>query len=211
MVKDLIIAGAGACGREVLQWVKDINKVEHRWNILGFINDIPNALENCECDYSIIGTIEEWQPKGDQVFVCAIADPFGKELVTRKLKNRGAVFTSIIHPTAYVPEYIEIGEGLIMYPHSGITVNTKIGNFVTILASMIGHDVEVGDYCTISSFCGVGGGVKLEKKVFLGSHVAVIPHKKIGEGACVATGSVVMTNIHPGYHVMGNPAQKMDF
>lgn len=210
-MKDLIIAGAGGCGREVLQFVKDINKVEHRWNILGFINDIPDALDGYKCDYSIIGTIQEWQPEENQEFVCAIADPAGKELVVRKLKERGAVFASVIHPRAIISDFTEVGEGLIMYPKASVSVNIKIGNFVTLLDSGIGHDAEIGDYCTISSCCDITGGVKLEEKVFLGSHVTVAPHKRIGTGAYVAAGSVVVTNIKPGYHVMGNPARRMDF
>ena len=39
VLKDLIIVGAGCMGREVLQWVKDINAVKPTWNILGFIDD----------------------------------------------------------------------------------------------------------------------------------------------------------------------------
>ena len=211
MPKDLIIAGAGGCGREVLQWVKDINKIEHRWNILGFINDIEDALDAYECDYSIIGKIEDWQPQDGQEFICAIGDPSGKELVIKRLKERGAVLTSVIHPTAYISEFTEMGEGLIMYPGSGINVNTKVGNFVTILSGGLGHDVEIGDYCTISSYCDIAGGAKLGKKVFLGSHVTVVPHKTIGDEVFAAAGSVIISNIKSGYHVMGNPAKRMEF
>ena len=38
-MKNLIIVAAGGCGREVLQWAKDINRIENRWNIKGFIDD----------------------------------------------------------------------------------------------------------------------------------------------------------------------------
>ena len=54
-MKNLIIVGAGGFGREVLQCVKDINKVFQRWNIKGFIDDDPSALAKVECDYHIIG------------------------------------------------------------------------------------------------------------------------------------------------------------
>lgn len=212
MQKDLIIAGAGSMGREVLQWIKDINKIEKRWNILGFINDDRTALDNYACSHSIIGTIKEWQPEKGQEYVCAIADPFGKKKVTDMLKKRGAVFASVIHPAALIAEYVEVGEGLIMYPFSGITPNVKIGDFVSILGfTGVGHDVEIGDYCTISGYCELAGRVKLGKKVFLGGRTTVIPGRKIGAEAYVAAGSVVMTNIRAGYRVMGYPAKKMNF
>lgn len=210
-MKDLIIVGAGGFGREVLQWIKDINKIENRWNILGFIDDNTEALNGQACDYSVINTIKDCMPKKNQEYVCAIAKPSVKENVTKKLKERGAVFTSVLHPTSFISDYADVGEGLVMYPNSGINVNTKIGNFVTILSSGVGHDAEIGDYCTISSYCDITGGAILEERVFLGSHVTVVPGRKIGAGAYVAAGSVVMTNIHSGSHVMGNPAKRMDF
>lgn len=212
MKKDLIIVGAGGCGREVLQIAKDVNKVKKTWNILGFINDIENALDGYDCDLSIIGTIEDWIPQEGQEFVCAIADPYGKELVTKKLKERGAVFTSVIHPTAYISDYVEIGEGAVIYPYAALSVNCRIGDFVTILfSSGIGHDVKIGDYCTISSYCDLTGGVIVEEKAFMGSHVTIIPHKKIRPEAYIAAGSVVVSNVRAGCHVMGNPAKKIDF
>ena len=42
---DIIIIGAAGCGREVANWIEDINKVEPTWNILGFLDDNPNALD----------------------------------------------------------------------------------------------------------------------------------------------------------------------
>ena len=38
-MNNLIIVGAGGFGRELLQWAKDINKVEKKWIIKGFIDD----------------------------------------------------------------------------------------------------------------------------------------------------------------------------
>lgn len=210
-MKDLVIVGAGGCGREVLQWAKDINRAGKRWNILGFINDDLTALMDYDCEYSIIGTIEGWMPEANQEFACAIADPAGKETVVKKLKGRGAKFASIIHPSAIIGDHTQVGEGLVMWPNSIIDVNVKVGDFVTLLSSAIGHDAQVGDYCTISSYCDITGGVKLSEKVFLGSHVTVIPKKKIGVGAYVGAGSVVMANIKDGSRVMGNPAVRTNF
>ena len=98
-----------------------------------------------------------------------------------------------------------------MYPNSGININTKIGNFVTLLSSGIGHDAEIGDFCTISSYCDITGGVKLGKRVFIGSHSTVVPKRKIDDDVYIAAGSVVFANLKAGVRVMGNPAVKMDF
>lgn len=211
-MKDLIIVGAGGFGRELLQWVKDINKVNPTWNVLGFIDDNPDALQNYACDYSVIGTIQEWQPKDNEEFALAIANPDIKEIVSKLIKDKGGKFAKIIHPTATIGDFNELGEGLVMYPNSRITVNVKIGDFVTILGNTsIGHDAVVDNYCTISGSCNLTRGVVLREKVFLSCNVSVVPERKIGKGAYVCAGSTVMTNIRSGYKVMGCPAKKVSF
>jgi sugar O-acyltransferase (sialic acid O-acetyltransferase NeuD family) len=210
-MKELIIVGAGGFGRELLQWIKDINIAKSKWKIRGFIDDNQNALDKYDCDYPVIGSIENWLPKETEIFACAICNPKIKELVVTNLKSKGAMFTDVIHPTAIIGDHNSIGEGLIMYPGAGITVNSKIGNFVTILTSGIGHDVEICDYVSISSFCNIAGGVKIGKRVFIGGNTIIIPNRKIGDNAYIAAGSVVVTNIKQNIKVMGNPAKKYDF
>lgn len=210
-MKDLLIVGAGGFGREVLQWIKDINKINPTWRVLGFLDDDVDALNGIECDYGVVDTISHYQPNEDVSLVMAVANPNTKEKIVKLLKNRGAHFVSIIHPTATLSEFATIGEGLVMYPYSIISVNTTVGDFVTFLSSGMGHDAIIGDFSTISSFCDITGGVTIGKKVFLGSHVTIVPKRKIGDEAYIAAGSVVMTNIRAGQHVMGNPAMKMDY
>lgn len=210
-MKEIIIVGAGGFGRELLQWIKDINRVEHIWNIKGFIDDNPNSLDGSNCDYPVIGSTNDYKPDNNEVFACAIANPKIKEKVVSSLKSKGAKFVSVIHPTAIIGDNIEIGEGLVAYPNSSITTNVKLGSFITLLSSGIGHDAEVDDFSTISSFCDITGGVKLGKRVFLGSHVTIIPGRKIGNDAYIAAGSVVFTNVKENTKMMGNPAKKMVF
>lgn len=210
-MKEIIIVGAGGFGRELLQWIKDINKVDCKWRIKGFIDDNLKALEGYECDYSVIGKISDWQPSENEVFACAIAEPKTKERVVTILRERGAIFEKVIHPTAIIGSFNKIGEGFVAYPNSVITVNAKIGGYVTLLISAIGHDAVVGDFTTISSYCDITGGVKIGKRVFLGSHVTIVPQRKIGDNAYLGAGSVVVANIKENKKVMGNPARKINF
>ena len=57
-MKDLLIVGAGGLGRELLQWVKDVNSAEATWHIKGFLDDNPNRLDGIECDYEVVGSIK---------------------------------------------------------------------------------------------------------------------------------------------------------
>jgi sugar O-acyltransferase (sialic acid O-acetyltransferase NeuD family) len=205
---NLIIVGAGGFGRELLQWIKDINKVHDTWRILGFIDDNLNALDNYKCDYKVIGSIKDWKPN-NEYYACAIANPDVKMKVVTMLKAKGAKFASIIHPMAYIGDFNKIGEGFIAYPNAGVNVNVKIGDFVTLLGSGVGHDAVIGDYTTISSYCDITGGVKIGKKVFIGSHVTIVPNRIIGDEAYIGAGSVVIGNVKEKTKVFGNPARKI--
>ena len=43
--------------------------------------------------------------------------------------------------------------------------------------------------------------------VFIGSGARVIPGKRVGDGANVGAGSVVIRSVDPGDRVFGNPAR----
>ncbi len=210
-MKELIIVGANGFGREVLQWAKDTIAVKGNWVIKGFIDDNLMALNGYACDKKILGTIASWQPSENEVFTCAIAMPAVKEKIVRLLQSKGANFINLVHPTAIIGDYCEIGEGLLVTPRAKISPNVKIGNFVTILGSGAGHDASIGDFSTISGNCSVNGHVVLGKRVFVGSNVCIAPSKKIGDDVFIGMGSIVVSNIKAGYKVMGNPAKKIDF
>lgn len=209
-MRDIIILGANGFGREVLQWIKDINNIEPTWNIKGFLDDNPNALDGYVCDYEVLGTIQDWTPSEDEEFVFAIASPKVKETLAIMLKAKGAKFARVIHPTSIVGEFCEIGEGLIVTPRAKISPNVKIGDFVTVLGCGIGHDAEISDYCTLCGYCAISGHVKLGKRVFVATSAVIAPSKKVGDDAYICMGSMVMTNIKAGYKVMGCPAKKID-
>lgn len=210
-MKNLIIVGAGGFGRVVLQLAKDINNERTRWNIKGFIDDDLDALSELESDIDVLGTIRDWKPSQDEVFACAIADPRTKKEIVSLLKAKNANFVEVIHPTAQISEFAHVGEGLIAYQYAVIGPNTIVGDFVSLLSSRVGHDAKVEDFCTISSYCDITGGVKLGESVFLGSGVNIIPKREIGENVYICAGSVVMTNIEPNLKVMGYPARKVSF
>lgn len=209
-MKDLIIVGAGGFGREVLQWTKHCNESGAKWNIKGFIDDNTQSLDPYECDYEIIDTIKSYVVNENEYFAIAIAIPNVKRKIIEILKEKGAKFASIIHPTAIIGEFCELGEGLIITPNAKVSPNVKIGNYVTLLGSGIGHDAVIGDYCTITGNCSVNGHVKLEEGVFIGSNSCIAPGKKVGAWATVGMGSMVILNVKPYTKVMGNPAKKIN-
>ncbi len=211
-MKNLLIIGAGGCGREVLQWAKDINKISKKWNIKGFLDDNPQALDGLICNYSVVDNIDSYHIENEDEFVCCVGNSATRKNIIDKLKNKGAIFTSIIHPTAIVADSARLGDSVILYPYSIISDNAYIGNGCIInMHSTIAHDSTIGAYCTISAHCDVTGMCHLGKGVFMGSGARIVPNAKVGNDVFICAGSTVMSKIKDGLKVIGTPAKKAAF
>ncbi len=211
-MKDLLIIGAGGCGREVLQWVKDINEVQPVWNIKGFLDDNLNALNGMESDYIIISTVKDYVVEKNDVFTCPIGNSKIRKKIVRRIQSKGGEFVSIIHPTAIIADTVKLGRAEIIYPYTVISDNVKMGDGCIInMHSSIGHNSVLGEYCTISAHCDVTGGCNVSDNVFMGSGARIIPGLNVGEGAFICAGSAVMINIKSGMKVIGIPARKAGF
>lgn len=211
-MKNLIIIGAGGCGREVLQWAKDVNEKENRWNIKGFIDDDLNALEGKKCGVAVISTIDGYPIEADDEFVCCIGNSRTRKMVVEKLKSKGAVFITLIHPNAVIADSCTLGEGVIVYPYALISDNAVIGDGCIInMHSSVAHDSVLGEYCTISAHCDITGMCTLGDRVFMGSTSHVVPGSKIGDDVYICAGSTVMTGVRAGKKVLGNPAKVINF
>lgn len=211
-MKNLIIIGAGGCGREILQWAKDINRVNRKWNIKGFLDDDEHALEHKRCDCQIISSIDAYKIQPEDVFVCGIGDSATRKAVIEKMKEKGAEFVNIIHPTAVVADSCMLGNGVILYPFSLISDNAVVSDGCIVnMHSSVAHDATLGSYCTVSSYCDITGMCTVGDEVFMGTSVKLVPGTKVGNHAFICAGSIVMTRVRDGVKVMGNPAKKIAF
>lgn len=211
-MKKLVIVGAGGCGREVLQWAKDINEKENRWSIKGFLDDDLNALNGKKCSVTVLSTVDEYVVQPDDEFVCCIGNSKIRKMAVEKLRGKGAVFTSLIHPNAVIADSCILGENVILYPYALISDNTVIGDGCIInMYSSVAHDSVLGEYCTISAHCDITGICTLGDRVFMGSTSHVVPNSKISDDVYICAGSTVMTRVRAGMKVLGNPAKIIKF
>jgi len=203
--KDIVIVGAGGLGREIYTWLKDSDD-EH--NILGFLDDVPDSLENYNYPAEIIDDIQNHQPIAGAKYILAIMSPAGKSKFAVELKNKGCKFTKFIHPTAILGSNVSVGEGVIITPGCILTCDIKIGDFVFLnTQTTLGHDVKIGAYTSINGKVEISGFVEIGESVTIGSRVVVLPKKKIVSGVTVGAGSVVVGNITKPITVFGNPAK----
>ncbi len=206
-MQDIIIVGAGGCGREVANWIEDINNIKETWNILGFLDDNEKALDKFPSKYNIIDTIKNHMPRANVKYAMGIANPNIKKIVGPALVKKGAQFASIIHPSTRIYSEFNIGIGLVTYPNSKIATGCKVGDFVTLQSTILGHDSQLENYVTVSSNCGVTGGVVLREGCFIADHACIAVGLEIGANAYIGIGSVVIRNVEKDTRVFGNPAR----
>lgn len=206
----LIIIGAGAFGREALQWALDIPADQRDWEPYGFLDDRPTALAGFDLPVGILGTVDDYGVQPHDRFVCAIGDAQARLDVCAQLAARGAQFMTLIHPTAVIAPSAKIAPGGIICPYAIVSVNSVLGQHVALnVQAVVGHDAQVGDGGTLSPHAGINGFVVLGTGVFLGSHAAVLPGVQVGEGAKVAAGSVAFADVPAHTTVVGVPARAM--
>ena len=212
-MKKLVLLGAGGFGREVAASILPfMNQRKPSYELIGFIDDGDQYKEGDMIDgYPWLGR-QEWilDHRDDVWCTCTIGSAKTKAAIQRKLTQQGVRFATLIGHRVYLAPYSEIGPGSILYGWTQVSVNCKIGAGVVLNDSVrIGHDVTIGDYTSIMPGTGISGGCVIGKEVDIGGHAYIVPGRKIGDGARIAAGSIVFSNVKAGTTVLGNPARRM--
>ena len=209
-MKRLLIVGGGGFGREVLSWCLQAPAHTNEWEIGGFLDSNPAALEKHNCEFGVVGDPSTYSPSGDDLFVLAIGNPKTKLRLCKALKERGASFITLLHPTVVIGRDCRIGEGCVLCPGAVLTTNVSLGSFVIVnVHSTVGHDAVIGDGSTLSAHNDVTGNVVLGEGVFLGTHACILPNTVVGDYAIVGAGSMVLKKVPAHATVVGVPARQI--
>lgn len=210
-MKDIVIIGAGGFGREVAWLIEDINKVNKKWNIVGFVDDNNTLLGKEINGYKVIGNID-WLKEQQYYVVCAIGDPIIKKQTMDRLQWSKNVYPILIHPSVIYSNKVKINEGSIICAGTILTVNIDIGKHVIInLDCTIGHDSVIEGYTTILPSVNISGAVRLEECVNMGTGSLVIQGLSVGKNTIIGAGAVVVKDIPPNCTAVGSPAKPIKY
>ena len=205
----LIIVGAGSLGMELITWMIDSKIFKELNERLYFIDDyLDKDIEYSAINIKFLGKIKEYQPKKNDNCYLAIANPQHKSEIVEVLDDKKANFESFIHPSVKISPTTKIGRGCILFPYTICALNSKLSEFIIVNHySIIGHDVLVDSYTTISSFVALNGNVSVGKKVFIGCGAKFLPKVKIGDSALIGAGSVICRSIPKNKTAYCQPAK----
>lgn len=207
-MKRLVIIGAGGMGRTIYSNALESIGYGKEFSIKGFLNDIP-SLEGFKNYPPIIGTINDYQPQEDDIFICSIGGKMRKSCI-EKIRDRGGNFINLIHKTARLYTNTQLGVGNFIGAYTIIGNDVQIGNFNMIQSyTVVGHDAKIGDWNRIDTHVTCVGGIVIEDHVDIYTS-AVISHNVVVESeANVGACSFVIRNVKFGTTVLGSPAKKL--
>jgi len=151
--------------------------------------------------------------KGRKLFALTLAASDARERLAGQLITGGAEPLTVTHQTADVHPGSVIGPGALIGYHTMIAANSVVGRFFQgVGMSHIGPDNIVGDYVRLAPRAFCSGHVEIGNHVLIGAGALI--HQgtrerplRIGDGATVGMGAVVIKDVEPGATVVGNPAK----
>lgn len=201
--------GARGFGREVYNLALQCEGYGRDYHVKGFLDDKSDALDGLKYYPPILGTVADYSVQEEDVFVCSIGNFEVKKKYIKILKDKGAEFVPLIHPSAIIHTGCELGEGPIIFSNVLIGANAKLGDFVTVLCSaVIGHDSKVGNYTRMDCAAICVGYATIEDEVDVHTS-AVINDVVVEKGAVVGAGSFVIRRVKENTTVFGNPAKRL--
>jgi sugar O-acyltransferase (sialic acid O-acetyltransferase NeuD family) len=162
---------------------------------------------------NVVGTLADLpdRTRGDDgVLVLGLGLPALKTAVTERLARLGLPWATVVHPAATVGPNCRIGKGSYVAAGAIVTVNCTIGRFVTInMHCQVAHDDVLEDLVTLHPDTHLGGNVRVEEGVELGTGSIVIPGLTIGARAVLGAGCTVVRSIDGHATYVGVPAARV--
>ncbi len=208
-MQDIVIVGVGGLGREIAEWVEDINEVKPTLRVLGFLDDDASKHGSVHHDLPVLGGVE-WLTERSRTVgsVVGIGTPAPKRRVVERLRAHSAGFPSIVHPNAVVGRHVVLGEGCIVCPGVIITTDIRVGRFVTFNFDLtVGHDCTIDHYATLAPGVHLSGYTKVREGADLGAGVVTIPSVEIGEWSIVGAAAAVTRDLPANCTAVGVPAR----
>lgn len=203
-MKSCAILGASGHGKVVAE-IAELNGFK---NIVFFDDQWP-----------YLTSIEHWSVSGDTEVLKKLARDFDLTVIaighnlTRcakhdELKSAGAKFGVLLHPTAVISKYANVGPGTVVMANAVISSFSQIGSSCIVnTASTIDHDCKVSDGVHISPGSNLAGGVVVGKHSWVGIGSKVKQLVTIGSNSVVGAGSSVIKDVADSQTVVGCPAQ----
>lgn len=203
-MKRLCIFGAGGFAKEAFTVAVDSGI---RNNIECFLESDEIWQQRKELGLDV-KPLSYFNPAIHKIFI-AIGDPITRKKIAESLPANTEYF-SLIHPSAVISEWVEIGEGSIVCAGCILTCDIKIGRHAHFnLDSTVGHDCIIGDFFTSAPSVNISGKCTIGQCVYIGTNASLREKLTIVDNVIVGMGAMVVKDITEAGTYVGIPAKKI--
>jgi len=201
---EIYIIGSGGFAKEVATIIRDLDRYDEFCGFLE-VDDFPDGE-------IIMGRPvfreKEFIPSSKAVFVAGIGDPKTREKAINSLPENSS-FITLIHPSAIISEWVEVGIGSVICANCVLTTAIRIGRHAQLnLATTIGHDCVIGDYFTTAPAVNISGECEIGDRVYFGTGAATRQGVKLADDVTIGMGAMAVKKIsQPGGVYIGIPAK----
>jgi sugar O-acyltransferase (sialic acid O-acetyltransferase NeuD family) len=204
-----LIVGAAGHAQEVAWSLRERTRIDGGDCELRFFDDrvprgaLPSGLGE------VVGTIDDVRDhvRDDAALVLGVGLPRVKAALVERLAPVRLPWATVIHPRATIGPNVTLGEGTYVAAGAIVTLNVRIGRFVTVnMHCQVAHDDVVGDFATLHPDTHLSGGVTIGEGCELGTGSVVIPGRRVGDWSILGAGAVAVESVQSGAHV-GVPAR----
>lgn len=155
--------------------------------------------------------LDVYLPKNELIegkkVIIAIGDNMKREKIYHKIKDM-CEFVSLVHRSAYVSRFTEVGNGTVIMPKVCINAEVKIGNHCIINSgSIIEHECVIEDFVHISPNASLAGNINIGKGSHIGLGANILQGINIGKNVIIGAGSVILQDVPDNAVVVGNPGK----
>lgn len=204
----LVIWGASGHARVIA----DIVRLEGRFQIVGFIDDINLSRHGSEfCGATILGgqeKLDELYCAGTRHIILGFGNCRARLTISQLVRKSGFELATAIHPKAIVAQDVQVGAGTVLMAGAVINPGATIGENVIInTSSSVDHDCQIQNGVHIGPGAHLGGGVIVGETSWVGIGAVIKDKVTIGKNAIIGAGAVVLKNIPDGVVAFGVPAK----
>lgn len=205
-MEDLVIYGAGGLGAQV----QDILRQAGQYRPVAYLDSDRTKHGTIIAGLPVQGGLErvdELLRAGVQHVIVAIGDNATRAAHAETLQAHGMNLVSAVHPLASISPSARLADHVVIDARVTICVHARIGRHSILSAGAIAeHDNDVGVGVFLGPAVRLAGGVTVEDLATLEIGASVIPGRRVGRGAHVAAGAVVIRDVPAGARVAGIPA-----
>ena len=206
----VVIIGAGGHAREVVEILRHQSRGGAGPRVVGFVVDDPPAHGAEVSGLPILGDWSwfEGADRGGLAVICAVGLPQLRKRMIGRAKAEGLPFASALSPLAYLSREAELGEGVMIFPHSFVSAGGSVGDHAVLnVGATVSHDARVGAYATLGPGARLAGGASAGEGCYLGINSSVIERVSVGAWATVGGGACVTRDLPENVTAVGLPAR----